>query len=123
MQEPLPIKTLVVLLALFGCVLALVAYRYDAKLKGERLEMAIARIPTGTTAAEADRLIGSAPDEISQSSCVIAGPALLLAPSNPKAAAYGKPQLYEFRVWRRGPVTASVVVGPDGKVAARSTWK
>jgi hypothetical protein len=123
MQEPLPIKTLVVLLALFGCVLALVAYRYDAKLKGERLEMAIARIPTGITAAEADRMIGSAPDKISQSSCVIAVHGTVYAASNPKAAAYGKPQTYEFRVWRRGPVTASVVVGPDGKVAARSTWK
>jgi hypothetical protein len=89
MQEPLPIKTLVVLLALFGCVLVLVAYRYDAKLKGERLEMAIARIPTGTTAAEADRLIGSAPDKITQSSCVISGHGTVYAATNPKAAAYG----------------------------------
>ena len=123
MQERLPIKTLVMLFALFGCVLALVAYRHDAKLKGERLETTIARMPTGITAAEADRLIGSAPDQISQDSCVRVNNVTLYAASNPKAAAYGKPQLYEFRIWRRGPVSAFVVVGPDGKVAARTTWK
>ena len=47
--------------ALLGCVVTLVERRCDATHRGERLEMTIARMPSGITGAEADRLIGSVP--------------------------------------------------------------
>lgn len=71
------------------------------------------------TAAEAERLIGRRPDQVTQTTGVLLHGVTLLAATNSRAAAYGAPQSYELRVWQRGDFAACVVIDRNGLVAGR----
>jgi hypothetical protein len=47
----------------------------------------------------------------------------LLDASNSKAAQYGPPQQYDLRIWERGSINVTVVIGSDGRVVGRYAWK
>jgi hypothetical protein len=116
-------QTLTLTLAALGGLAGTFAYQRFAEYQAQQLEFSIARMPTGITATDADRLMGHRPDQISQVSGVLVDRIMLLAATNSKAAAYGAPQQYEVRLWQRGDVQACVVVDRDGHVAGRYIWR
>jgi hypothetical protein len=88
-----------------------------------QLEATIASLPLGTSADEADAMIGSAPDTVTEQEGVLATPVTMYAASNEKGAKYGEPQTYSMRMWERDGVRAVVAIDGDGKVAGRWTWR
>jgi hypothetical protein len=86
------------------------------------LEATVAHIPLGITAKEADTLIGTAPDRVTQSYGVLMYPTLMLGFPNALATKYGVPQVYSLRTWKRGGINATVAIDRTGKVAGRWTW-
>lgn len=87
------------------------------------LEATIASLPLGISPDEADALIGSAPDSVTEQDGILATPVTMYAASNEQGAKYGEPQTYSMRRWERDGVKAVVAVDRDGKVAGRWTWR
>ena len=87
-----------------------------------QLESTVAHMPLGISAAEADVLVGTAPDSISETEGVLMSPVTMLTASNELSPKYGEPETYSLRVWNRGDVGATVAVDSEGKVAGRWTW-
>jgi hypothetical protein len=86
-------------------------------------EATIASLPLGISPDEADAMIGSAPDTVTEQDGILATPVTMYAASNEKGAKYGEPQTYSMRMWERDGVKAVVAVDRDGKVAGRWTWR
>lgn len=116
-------KSAFLVLAPAVCLVALFAVEQARNRSGAQLEFSIARMPTGITAREADRMVGGHPDRTVRESGVLVNSVCMLAAENPKAKEYGIPRDYELHVWQRGPVKASVAIDGDGLVAGRWTWK
>lgn len=87
------------------------------------LEEAIARMPTGITSVEADKLIGAPPDEIGEGQGIIANPSTMFAATSVQGQKYGQPENFTFRSWHQDGVHASVAINQEGKVAARWTFR
>ncbi len=87
------------------------------------LETTIAALPLGISPAEADAIIGSAPDTVAEQNGVLATPVTMYAASNEKGAKYGETQTYSLRMWERDGVRGVVAVDREGKVAGRWTWR
>lgn len=107
----------ILLLGVVGLVALITVWRRQ----GQALELAIAKVPSGITVAEADRLLGGPPDEVSQTSGVLVHGVTLIAANNPDVAKYGSPSNFEIRRWNRGDVHGFLLIGEDGKVAGRMT--
>jgi hypothetical protein len=103
--------------ALVGGAL-MIALQQKRTQDGQTLQAAIAKLPTGIMAADAELVLGP-PDRVFRSKGVLVNGVMFLAAGNPKASAYGKVQGYEQRIWRRGDITASVFVDGNGRVAGR----
>ncbi|WP_063825898.1 hypothetical protein, partial [Rhodopirellula europaea] len=88
-----------------------------------QLEIAVARMPLGITAEDADRVIGSSPDAVEDGRAILVNPVMMFSGSSVQGQKYGDPNLYSFRTWTRGDVHASVAIDTDGKVAARWTYR
>ena len=86
-----------------------------------QLEMDVSQMPLGISAKEADAILGSAPDSISETDGVLMSPVTMLDASNELAGKYGEPEPYSLRIWKRGDVSATVVIDSEGKVAGRWT--
>ena len=86
------------------------------------LEAIVAHIPLGITAKEADALIGTAPDHVTQTNGVLMNPTLMLDFSHAQATKYGTPQAYSLRTWKRGGINATVAIDETGIVAGHWTW-
>ncbi|WP_298861024.1 hypothetical protein [uncultured Gimesia sp.] len=87
-----------------------------------QLEVTVAQMPLGISADEADAILGTAPDSISEMDGVLMSPVTMLTASNELSRKYGEPETYSLRVWKRGDVSATVAVDSEGKVAGRWTW-
>ncbi len=87
------------------------------------LEMAVARIPIGVTAVEADKIIGSPPDKIGRGQGIVANPSTMFSASSVQGQKYGKPTNFTFRTWNQDGVQASVAIDEAGRVAARWTYR
>lgn len=111
--------TTVAMLIAFG----LAARRIERPVPVTQLETVIASLPIGISPAEADALIGSAPDSVTEQEGILATPSTMYAASNERGAQYGVPQTYSLRMWEREGVKAVVAVAGDGKVAGRWTWR
>lgn len=98
---------------------AIVALRYRAIQRGRELKSRVAEIPLGVTAAEADAIVGGTPDNVSEEWGVLMSPVTMLSANNSRAGAYGPPQRYVLRTWKRGDVTATVAIDAEGTVAGR----
>lgn len=85
---------------------------------GRTLQWAIAHLPTGVSAAEADRALGP-PDTVCQAKGVLVNGVMFLADANPQATKYGQVRTYEQRIWNWGTGTASVFVDANGRIAGR----
>jgi hypothetical protein len=103
--------------ALVGGAL-LIALQQKRTQDGQALQAAIAGLPTGIMATDAERVLGL-PDRVLRAKGVLVNGVMFLAAGNPKASKYGKVERYEQHVWRRGDVTASVFVDGNGRVAGR----
>ena len=112
-------QAMVLALAALGGLAGTAGYERAIQRQAAELERAIARVRSGVTAAEADRLIGRKPDQVAQTSGVLLNGVTLLAATNAKAAAYGPPQPYEARIWQRGDVKACVIIDRSGLVVGR----
>lgn len=88
-----------------------------------QFEATIASLPLGISPAEADALIGSAPDTVTEQDGILATPVTMYAASNEMGAKYGEPRTYSMRLWERDGVKGVVAVDSDGKVAGRWTWR
>ena len=88
-----------------------------------QLEATVKSLPLGISPDEADAIIGSTPDRVTEQDGILASPVTMYAASNEKGAKYGEPQTYSMRVWERDGVKAVVAVDRDGKVAGRWTWQ
>jgi hypothetical protein len=108
-------------LAAAGAIRLYAAYLDHAR-NGESLTMAAPAIPLGVLAAEADQLMGEPPDRTSRMSGVFIN-SMLLDARNSKAARYGPPQVYDLRIWNRGRVQVTIVIGSDGRVVGRKLWQ
>tara|TARA_R110002111_G_scaffold100976_6_gene156539 strand:+ start:99860 stop:100303 length:444 start_codon:yes stop_codon:yes gene_type:complete len=86
------------------------------------LEATVAHIPLGITVKEADALIGTAPDRVTQMNGTLINPTTMLTFPNTQATKYGVPQAYSLRTWKRDGVNATVAIDQTGKVAGRWTW-
>jgi hypothetical protein len=107
-------------------VLAPVGFLYSQIEKPKpvrRLEIAVARMPLGITAEDADRVIGSSPDAIEDLRAILVNPVMMFSGSSVQDQNCGAPDTYSFRTWTRGDVRASVAIDTDGKVAARWTYR
>jgi hypothetical protein len=113
---------LVVLLAI-ACLVAFVAYDRSVERRADAVEWTVARMPLGISGAEAERRIGRPPDRVTQEMGVFAYSAMLLTASNSLAAEYGKPQMYDVRIWYVGPVTVSVYTDQNDRVALRTAQR
>jgi hypothetical protein len=111
------------LLILVGAVVACVEHRLRTAREGEALARAASRLPNGITAQEVEQRLGVPPDEVSQQRGVLLNDATFLSASNSQAASAGKTQPYEIRVWRRGSVTAAVVLDQRGQVVGRNVTR
>ena len=88
-----------------------------------QLEAMIASLPLGLSPADADALIGSAPDTVTEQDGILATPLTMFAVSNEQGRKYGDPQTYSLRMWERDGVKAVVAIDGEGKVAGRWTWR
>ena len=43
--------------------------------------------------------------------------------SNPRAGEYGKPQMYDMRIWDCGSITVAICTDQDDCVAMRTAWR
>jgi hypothetical protein len=120
-------NSLIVPLAALACLaaagaIALYAVYLDRTRNGEPLTMGAPQMPTGILAAEADQLMGGPPDRTARVSGILINSTLLDA-TNAKAAKYGPPQDYNLRIWERGSINVTVVIGSDGRVVGRYARK
>ena len=88
-----------------------------------QFEATIASLPLGISPDEADAMIGSAPDSVTEQDGILATPVTMYAASNEQGAKHGEPRTYSMRMWERDGVKAVVAVDRDGKVAGRWTWR
>lgn len=88
-----------------------------------QLEVTLASLPLGVTAAEADEHMGSIPDSITESSGVLMSPVTMLTPENELAAKFGPPKNFTLRRWNCDGVSAVVAVDENGEVAGRWSWR
>jgi hypothetical protein len=117
-RAPVCLSIFAIAIVLLMCASAALSIR---RSQGHALELAIARVPRGVTATEADRLVGGSPDDVLQASGVLINGATLLDASNPEAAKHGPITAFQIRRWKRGDVFGFVLIGEDGKVAGRLT--
>lgn len=87
-----------------------------------KLEESIAGMPLGISADEADAIVGSAPDAVTQQQGVLVTPRTMYDVSNPNAAKYGQPRIYSMRIWERDGVRAAVAIDAEAKVVGRWSW-
>jgi hypothetical protein len=101
-----------------------VAYsRIESPRPISQFEATVASLPLGISPDEADAIIGSTPDSVTEQDGILASPVTMYAASNEKGAKYGEPQTYSMRVWERDGVKGVVAVDSDGKAAGRWTWR
>lgn len=117
-----------ILLASVTTVATLMAFglaylRIERPRTVSQFEATIASLPLGISPAEADALIGSAPDTVTEQDGILATPVTMYAASNEQGAKYGEPQTYSMRIWERDGVKAVVAIDVEGKVAGRWTWR
>lgn len=96
---------------------------HHSRLAGDRLELVVNRIPLGSTAEEAERLVGFASDRVEVESGVMVNVAKFYPAINERAKEHGTPQPHTIHTWKRGPVGASVVLNRKGLVVGRFSWR
>lgn len=111
--------TIVVTSVLFGAAYS----RIEWPRPVSQLEATFASLPLGISPEEADGIVGSPPDTVTEEDGVLATPVLMYAASNEKGAPFGEPQTYIMRVWECDDVKAVVAVDHNGKVAGRWAWR
>lgn len=111
--------TTVVTLMAFGLAYS----RIESPRPISQFEATVASLPLGISPDEADAIIGSTPDSVTEQDGILASPVTMYAASNEKGAKYGEPQTYSMRAWERDGVKGVVAVDSDGKVAGRWTWR
>lgn len=82
----------------------------------------MARVPAGISVAEADRLLGAAPDEVLPWSGVVVNGATLIDAGNPDVSKYGAVSNFEIRRWDRGDTSGAVIIDEDRKVVGRLSF-
>ena len=87
-----------------------------------QLEVTVSRIPIGIDARQADSLMGTSPDAVSQMEGVLMNHVTMLTASNDLAKRYGEPQAYSLRTWKQDRSRVTVAVDADGKVAGHWAW-
>jgi hypothetical protein len=106
------------------CVAFGVAYlRIERPRPVTQFEATMASMPLGISPEEADAIMGSAPDTVTEEDGILATPVMMYAASNEKGAPYGEPRTYTMRMWERAGVKAVVAVDHNGKVAGRWAWR
>lgn len=116
---------LVIFLTLLGCLLLMtvgIYFKYAPHNPVTELETATARIPLGISTAQADALMVTPPDAISQTRGTLMNSMTLLSADNSQSAQQGSVQLYSLRTWHRGDRHATVVIDQSDKVAGHWTW-
>ncbi len=102
---------------------ATIGYLLQPPVSGvSKLEEAVARIPIGIDAADADVLMGGVPQEITTTRGVLMNSVTLLSEENSLAPNFGPPQDYSLRIWREGHSAATVAIDAQGKVAGHWGW-
>ncbi|WP_417390691.1 hypothetical protein [Gimesia sp.] len=116
---------LAMILASLGCILLMTVViftRHAPRHPVTELETITSRIPLGISAAEADTLMGTPPDAVSQTRGTLLNSTTMLSADNSLAAKNGGPHTYTIRIWYRGDSHATVAVDQSGKVAGRWFW-
>jgi hypothetical protein len=116
---------LVIFLTLLGCLLLMtvgIYFKYAPHNPVTELETATARIPLGISTAQADALMVTPPDAISQTRGTLMNSMTLLSTDNSQSVQQGSVQLYSLRTWHRGDRHATVVIDQSDKVAGHWTW-
>tara|TARA_R110000868_G_scaffold411790_1_gene711395 strand:- start:166814 stop:167326 length:513 start_codon:yes stop_codon:yes gene_type:complete len=116
---------LVIFLTSLGCLLLMtvgIYFKYAPHNPVTELETVTARIPLGISTAEADSLMGTPPDAISQTRGTLMNSMTLLSADNSQSAQQGSVQFYSLRTWHRGDRYATVVIDQSDKVAGHWTW-
>lgn len=116
---------LVIFLTSLGCLLLMtvgIYFKYAPRNPVTELETVTARIPLGISTAEADALMGTPPDAISQTRGTLMNSMTMLSADNSLSAQYEIPQTYTLRTWHSGDTHATVAVNQSGKVAGRWSW-
>jgi len=107
---------LAMILASLGCILLItvgIFTRHAPRHPVTELETITSRIPLGISAAEADALMGTPPDAVSQTRGTLLNSMTMLSADN---------SLYTIRIWNRGEGHVTVAVDQSGKVAGRWFW-
>lgn len=115
---------LVIFLTSLGCLLLMTVgtyFKYAPRNPVTELETVTARIPLGISTAEADALMGTPPDAISQTRGTLMNSMTMLSADNSLSEQYGIPQTYTLRTWHRGDRHATVAVDQSGKVTGHWT--
>ncbi len=115
----LAIATTVVTLMAFGLAYS----RIESPRPISQFEVTVASLPLGISPDEANAIIGSTPDSVTEQDGILISPVTMYAASNEKCMKYGEPETYSMRVWERDGVKGVVAVDSDGKVAGRWTWR
>ncbi|QDT79003.1 hypothetical protein Mal35_24560 [Gimesia maris] len=118
-------RYLKIILTVLGCLLLMtvgIYFKYALHNPVTELETVTARIPLGISTAEADSLMSTPPDAISQTRGTLLNSTMLVTADNPLSAEQGDVQLYSLRTWHRGDRHATVVIDQSDKVAGHWTW-
>lgn len=117
------LKKYLITFVLVVCYLQLMKFavvnKHNPHQEISQLELTVAQIPLGISADETNALMGSPPDETSNSKGVIVNPTTMLAAVNEQIVKYGVPQKYTMRTWKRDNVIATVAFDQTGKVVCR----
>ena len=116
---------LVMIFASLGCILLMTVViftRHAPRHPVTELETITSRIPLGISAAEADALMGTPPDAVSETRGTLMNSMTMLSADNSLSAQYGGPHTYTIRIWNQGEGHATVAVDQTGKVAGRWSW-
>lgn len=118
-------RYLKIILTVLGCLLLMtvgIYFKYAPRHQVSELESITARIPLGISAAEADALMGTPPNAISQTRGTLMNSMTLLSTDNSQSAQQGSVQLYSLRTWHRGDTHATIAVDQSGIVAGHWSW-
>ena len=116
------------MLAMATTVATLMAFgfaysRIESPRPISQFEATLASLPLGISPDEADAIIGSTPDNVTEQDGILVSPVTMFAASIENRGKYGEPQAYSMRVWERDGLKGVVAVDSDGKVAGRWTWR